>query len=203
MLVELSQYFHERVARDGGMAPSTCRIVFPTMLEGYSRSAADVSADDFDGSIRLLGGHALVQAWYVAALQAGQAENHEWLRQLWQAALTVTLKVSIIADPAALMVESMQFSERIKTSERTLTDTFPCFCQKLGYFFDYSKHQFNMGNSPLTAASSAGIRFNGVPISRSMIQAGVTLSGVWSPDAQAMIVRIVPALLRMQARRAV
>jgi len=190
MLVELSQYFHERVARDGGMAPSTCRIVFPTMLEGYSRSAADVSADHFDGSIRLLGGHALVQAWYVAALQAGQAENHEWLRQLWQAALTVTLKVSIIADPAALMVESMQLSERIKTSERTLTDTFPCFCQKLGYFFDYSKHQFNMGNSSLTAASSAGIRFNGVPISRSMMQAAVTLSGVWSPDAQAMIARI-------------
>jgi len=65
-LVELSHYFRERLAEDGGsggVAPMASRISFPTMFEGHARSAADVKSDHFDGSIRLLGGHALAQAW--------------------------------------------------------------------------------------------------------------------------------------------
>ena len=194
-LVELSHYFRERLAEDdkggsGGVAPMASRISFPTMFEGHARSAADVKSDHFDGSIRLLGGHALAQAWYVATIQACANENHEWLRQLWQAALTITLKVSIIVEPAALIVESMQFSERIKTSERTLTDTFPFFCQKLAHFFEYSEIPFNTSNASVTAAARAGIRYNGVPISRSMMQAATALWGVWSPNAQTMMLRL-------------
>ena len=98
----------------GGVAPAT-RVAFPLMLEGYGDNGMAMCQEWFNGSVRLLGGHPIVQAWYLEMFRVLQRPEHpERLRLLRQCGLTVTLRVVILEGDAAIMLQSMMFSERLK-----------------------------------------------------------------------------------------
>ena len=68
------------------------RLVFPCVMEAYS---VDESRDwsIMPSCLCLLGGQAIVFAWYVAAARAMVASDDALLRELWQAALTCTIQL--------------------------------------------------------------------------------------------------------------
>ena len=87
------------------------RLLFPCPLEAYS----DVEARDWSvmpSSMRLLGGQTMVFAWYVAAARAMLASDDALLQQLWQAALTCTIRVQVSTSVSKLVLSAVEVSER-------------------------------------------------------------------------------------------
>jgi hypothetical protein len=180
-------------AADGGASPNKAaslakaRLIFPCPLEGCADAASDLERDFFNGTIRLLGGHALLHAWYLKTYLAMQSHDGRQLRLLWQAALTASLKVTVISDLGELMAASMAFSEKIKAEEKHLTDTFPVFITKLQRLLAARGVPFNGSQQAVSAAASLGARFNGSLINRAMMQAAASIHGVMKEAATAVL----------------
>ena len=87
------------------------RLLFPCQLEAYS----DDLARDWSKmpvSLRLLGGQPIVFAWYVAAARAISNNDEGLLRQLWQAALTCTIRLQSATSASELALSAVEASER-------------------------------------------------------------------------------------------
>ena len=129
------------VQRDG-------RIVFPTILETFCDAAlrADPALQAagaaeavparagpilVDGGMHLLGGHALVQAWWVSMARALAGKDFASVAALWQCGLTVTVLLRSPTCRAELVQHSLKYSESLRLQERCLTDNFLSFADKL------------------------------------------------------------------------
>jgi hypothetical protein len=62
-------------------------------MEAAGLTRVEFSAEYFDSSIRLLGGHAVLFAWYGAMRDALMARDDDMIRRLWGCGLTMTLQV--------------------------------------------------------------------------------------------------------------
>ena len=121
------------------------RIVFPSILEAFTDHplSTGVAAPAQrpgpapppptlqDGELLLLGGHALVQAWWVGMARALAAGHHLDVAALWQCGLSVTVLLRDEPSRCRLVSLAIRFSETLRVQERALTDNFITFADKL------------------------------------------------------------------------
>ena len=85
-------FFHKEVA----WSPKsfvTGRLVWPLTMEAFGQTKGEFLKDEFNSSIRLLGGQTVLLAWYGALHEALVNCDEEMLRMLWECGLTMTLQV--------------------------------------------------------------------------------------------------------------
>jgi len=69
------------------------RLVWPIVMEAYTLNKALIlNQDHYHSSIKLVGGHSIVYAWYVAMFFAIRDNNSVFAAHLWQCGLTVSLQ---------------------------------------------------------------------------------------------------------------
>lgn len=193
-LSELVSLFSMTGGGPGGVSPGAkTRIVFPGMLEGFSTAVSELTLPHFDSAIRLLGGHPLVHAWYIAVCQAllensDAADQH--LRLLWQCGLTVTVRVLVLQDVASVMTESMCYSERLKVQERSLTDNFVTFLHKLNALLAAKNLKLGLSHETIKEVTQLRLQYNGAALNRTMLAAAAAIDAVMTPAAQSMLVRL-------------
>ena len=69
------------------------RLVWPVAMEAYTLNKALIlNQDHYRSSIKLVGGHSIVYAWYVAMFLATRDSNPAFAAHLWQCGLTVSLQ---------------------------------------------------------------------------------------------------------------
>jgi hypothetical protein len=85
--------FFSRDAMWSSKALSRGRLVWPLTMEAFGCTKSEFHHDDFNSSISLLGGQAILLAWYGALHGAMVNCDEELLRLLWECGLTMTLQV--------------------------------------------------------------------------------------------------------------
>ena len=85
----VNQFFSKDAAWS---AKASCkgRLVWPITMEAAGLTRVEYSAEYFDSSIRLLGGHTVLYAWYGAMRDALMARDDDMIRMLWECGLTMT-----------------------------------------------------------------------------------------------------------------
>ena len=147
------------------------RILFPVPLTCFARSG--VSATDFPrGGLVLLGGHVFVFAWYVSVFWAMEASNTALLRMLFECALTTSIKLIAVDDPATLAVHSIRMSEVVMLSSKAAADSFVTFARKLAFITKLD----------LKECMKHNLRYNGAPINSTMVQVILNLRKVCDPE---------------------
>ena len=156
------EYFSHKACHGKG------RLVFPCGLEAYS---LDESRDwsTMPSSLCLLGGQAIVFAWYLAAARAMVTSDDTMLRELWQAALTCTIQLKITTSASKLALSAMELSERY-ISFAEMSDTFPHCAVKVQKIIDDTE-----GMKKLSAQAVANqlremnVRYRGTLVTKGMI----------------------------------
>ncbi|MCP5066930.1 MAG: hypothetical protein GY946_10210, partial [bacterium] len=107
------------------------RIRFPLAIETYVREESDLTAAEFPVALSPIGAHPVIYSWYAAMCAAMRAEDVLRVTLLYECALCATICVRVEADFKNLLLESLKFSDRIRSEERALTDTFVLFAEKM------------------------------------------------------------------------
>ena len=144
------------------------RLVFPCALEAYS---VDESRDwsTMPSSLCLLGGQAIVFAWYLAAARAMIASDDTLLKALWQGALTCTIQVKRTTSASELALSAMELSERY-VAFAEMSDTFTQWATKIQKVMDETD-----GMKKLSAQAVAkqlqdrNVRYRGSAVTKGMI----------------------------------
>ena len=124
------QFFSRSV---GSSTPEIARILFPCVLEAYCDDEKLLTSGSMpEGGMELLGGQAIVFAWYLAAARALQAGDNKLLAILWQTTLTCTVRVKVAACQRDLAVASVELSEKLSQFVH-MADTFVHWSMKVMY----------------------------------------------------------------------
>lgn len=102
------------------------RIRFPAAMEGYVYSA-DVPRDRYPSNLKLLAGHSVLYAWYYAVWKALEAGDVGGVKMLYEAALTTTVCMRVMASLAEVAEASTKFSERVRQEVSVVVDNFVSF----------------------------------------------------------------------------
>ena len=156
------EYFSHKACHGKG------RLLFPCALEAYS---VDESRDwsTMPSSLCLLGGQAIVFAWYLAAARAMVASDDTLLRELWQAALTCTIQLKSTTSASQLALSAIELSERY-VAFAEMSDTFTQWATKVQKVIDDTE-----GMKKLSAQAVANqlrelnVRYRGSAVTKGMI----------------------------------
>lgn len=181
---ELQASFFEAVGGKATLSKEG-RLVFPATLQVYIQDFGimNTAAGAGDTTLPLLGGHGLVMAWWAAmldALRAGQAASGR-VAVLWQCALTTTIQVRLEPEPSRIMALSVLASESLAQSAKHLTDNFLVFCEKL------RATAIKVEAAQLDAFKQLGMRYNGAPVNKTMLQAAGLVLTRLSPQCLAVL----------------
>ena len=144
------------------------RLVFPCVLEAYS---VDESRDwsTMPSSLCLLGGQAIVFAWYVAAARAMAASDDALLRELWQAALTCTIHLKRTTSVSQLALSAMELSERY-VAFADMSDTFTQWATKVQKVIDNTDGMKKLSSQVVAnQLRDMNVRYRGSPVTKGMI----------------------------------
>ena len=144
------------------------RLLFPCVLEAYS---VDEGRDwsKMPLSLCLLGGQAIVFAWYVAAARAMLASDDALLRELWQAALTCTIQLQRTTSVSKLALPALELSERY-VGFADMADTFPHWGTKIQRIIDNIDGVKKLSSQVVANhLRDMGVRFRGTPVTKAMI----------------------------------
>ena len=146
------------------------RVIFPTSFDTYVPSVEDLSGNEAAPKrLRLLGGHAVLYAWYLAMWEALCAEDFQRATLLFEAALTVTIRVRVGSATSWMALESIHASERLLSQAKAMTDSFLVFTAKA----DLVIESFTCGKqNVIKEMVKRAVRFNGVEYNRHMQQVG-------------------------------
>ena len=156
------EFFRQKPSADKG------RLQFPCVLEAYS---VDESRDwgVMPSHLCLLGGQAIVFAWYVAAARAMIASDDAMLRELWQAALTCTIQLRYTTSVSQLAVSAMELSERY-VALADMSDTFTQFAAKIQKVIDNTDGMKKQSSQVVAnQLRDMNIRYRGTPVTKGMI----------------------------------
>ena len=166
------QFFSREACADANVGESTetklGRMLFPCPLEAYSDDETrDWSA--MPKSLRLLGGQPIVFAWYVAAARALIASDDALLVQLWQAALTCTIRVQMVASLGKLALSAVEVSERyVRFTD--MADTFIQWATKVQRIVDdIDKTKKTSAQLVSNQLRDMGVRYRGTPVTKGMV----------------------------------
>ena len=143
------------------------RLVFPCVLEAYS----DEESRDWStmpSSLCLLGGQAIVFAWYVAAARAVIASDDALLKELWQAALTCMIQLKRTTSVSALALSAMELSERY-VAFADMSDTFIQWAAKVEKVIENSEMKKQSAQVVANQLKDMNVRYRGSPVTKGMI----------------------------------
>ena len=131
----VDQFFSRRSA-PAAESEGLERIAFPCVLTAYSGThGGGVSLNEMPKHLKLLGGQAIVFAWLLAAARALTSCDKDWLKMLWQAALTCTVRLYATTAPKDLAVQSLDLSEQLQSLAQ-MTDTFVHWSKKVMFILE-------------------------------------------------------------------
>ena len=166
------QFFSREACAEDSVGVTTTaglgRLLFPCSLEAY----CDDETRDWSkmpSSLSLLGGQPIVFAWYVAAARALMASDDALLVQLWQAALTCTVRVQVAMSPTKLALSSVEASERYaKLAE--MSDTFIQWATKVQRIvLDMDVSQKMSSQMTCNQLRDLGVRYRGTAVTKTMV----------------------------------
>ena len=164
------------------------RLVFPCTMSAYS----DDDAQDWSKmptSLRLLGGQAIVFAWYVAAGRAMQQDDDVLLKLLWQAALTCTIRVVAMPSTAKLAMAAVELSEKF-VSFAEMSDTFIHWSAKIiRIMSDLGLHK-KSAQIAANRLTQLGIRYRGTAVNKQMVLCVGNVHELFDEDCMAALKRI-------------
>ena len=167
-------------AASAGVSAETSRILFPgEALDMFVRSAADVEKS-MPSKVTLIGGHAMVWAWYYAVARAVKSSNKVLIDLLWQCALTCTIRVRVETDNKKILVAAMRLSESYISLEKGMSDTFVGWADK-------ALEVAGTGKSAQAIAdtlNTMGVTYQGGQVKKQMVLAAQTLRGMLSREVR-------------------
>ena len=146
------------------------RLPFPCTMQAYWEDPAR-DWSKMPSTLRLMGGQAMLFAWYLAAGRAMQQQDDALLKQLWQAALTCTIHVQSTSSTSQLALSAACISERFARFG-DMADTFVHWASKVQKVAD----TLDGGTSIMSAQNKAhqlkekGLFYRGAPVTKSMMQ---------------------------------
>ena len=170
VLVQYQEQFFSRTACGPAedvpeQASGLGRLVFPMTLEAYETDLARDWAV-MPRHLSLLAGQPMLLAWYLAAVRALQASDNALLLQLWQAALTCTIKVTAAASVGQLALSAVFASEKyLKLAE--MTDTWFHWSTKVQKIIDDMDEKHQLSGLVLTKQlADKGVRYRGALVNK-------------------------------------
>ena len=157
--------------------------VYPTMVAGVAeaRRGATSGRVCFAG-LPLLAGHAMVWAWYWEMLEALQALAEERtpsatrrIFQLYEAALTITIRMRAGPSLNQVLLDSCRWSESVRGMYNACADSFVTLCQKLRAMPSL-KDDFTNAPKLMRALSQQGVTFQNKEIGINQCKAALAVT---------------------------
>ena len=163
-----------------GVSAETSRVLFPgEALDTFVRSADDLEKS-MPSKVTLIGGHAMVWAWYYAVARAVKSSNKVLIDLLWQCALTCTIRVRVETDNKKILVAAVRLSESYISHEKGMSDTFVGWADK-------ALEVAGTGKSAQAIAdtlNTMGVTYQGGQVKQQMVLAAQTLRGMLSRGSE-------------------
>ena len=138
------------------------RIMFPVRLAGAWTRGVGELVKGYPVGMLPLGAHGYIYAYYFALFLAMDANDHDRVGQLDQAAATATITVYAELDKATLTTHAIHFSEIVRHSKDVLVDS----------FITFSRKRLDIGpTANVKQLKQKNIRFNGNSVSENMMKA--------------------------------
>ncbi|CAK9018138.1 Uncharacterized protein SCF082_LOCUS13947 [Durusdinium trenchii] len=150
------------------------RILFPVTLETAVKSPTDVvspSGGEHPASLKLLCGHLILAAWWLAMHEAIVASDNDRIGALFEAMLTVTIRVTLWVSDAHVMKVAMASAERTRALEVSC-DNVITFADRLRIVVNdiTSCDSVSMTHAKcLDKLRQDGVLWQGKPVTRNML----------------------------------
>ena len=194
VVLEYVDDFFSEAAVDSNKEQYNSRLVFPLTLEGYAKQEEQLYAGGagnvgktYPTKVTLLIGHAVVLAWYYAMAVALKDNNVALIKLLWQAALTVTIRVRLSSSVETLLRASMMESEKFKGFEK-MSDNLLTFADKFALLAGQAKEHSASKLAETFAAD--GLKFAGGIINKQMMLTVQALQSNMSDALRQCLVQI-------------
>ena len=173
VVLEYVADFFSETAAERVKGQQADRLIFPLTLDGYvtleehlyAGGAAHIGKT-YPVRLILLIGHTMVVAWYFAMANALKDNNRVLIKMLWQAALTVTIRVRMAPQVDALLRASMLESEKFRGFEK-MSDNFLTFADKITLLGNALKDKSAQKQAEKYAAD--GLKFAGTAMNKQMV----------------------------------
>ena len=176
----------------GGTVAKEKRMFFAAPFQVHASTLdAFVKKATFPGTLKLVTGHVILYAWYVAmceALDVGGKAGQEWVLALWQAALTASIHADIITDDSSLAVTSLKANNEMYLRYKNCSDSFPSFAKKLEVVLRPMAKETVLRR--LQHIQTLGIRYNGGSIHRNMLLGAVKYSEVVDDSTHRLFMKL-------------
>lgn len=110
--------------------PNIGRVVFPFTIQTYVDTPTAFKGK-YPKALCLMSGHLALAAWWFCAYEAVEADDHERLKQLWQCALTATIRVHVVRDQKELAFFCLKAAEDVRVLEKAASDNLVGFADKV------------------------------------------------------------------------
>ena len=105
------------------------RVIFPCTLNAWVQDV-NILRTAPSKALALLDNHAIVIAWWWLMFEALRAEDNKQIRLLFEAGLTVTIRLRVGGSPTNLVVHLLQNVEKGHLKETTVADNLITFSEK-------------------------------------------------------------------------
>ena len=171
-LQDLSDLFYVEEATD--------MVFFPEVLEVSVTRPQDIPPNTYPTALHLVAGHGLVCAWYLRMFKALRDEDWDYVRKLYQAALTTTVRVMVLPTAAECARRSLQMAASLQKRGDALCDGFPSFSLKLAIVAEGIKGKVA---DVVQALQGMQLDFKGSLINKTMFYAAKDAAAFLSPVA--------------------
>ena len=110
--------------------PNVGRVVFPFTIQTYVDSPTAFKGK-YPKSLCLMSGHLALAGWWFCAYEALEADDAERLKELWQCALTATIRVHVVRNQKELAFFCLKAAEDIRVLEKAASDNLVGFADKV------------------------------------------------------------------------
>ncbi len=165
------------------------RILFPLVLDTWAAHPSDFRQAP-PCNLKLLGGHALLQAWWLAMFEALREERTMHVQALWQCCLTATIRVRSDTQLHKLILHTLQFSEGALSVQRNLADNFLLFARKVRQLCDCRDVAPSGQAELLKWLISLQVKFNGALINKTSFHATELVHKHVNPSCTAVLAKI-------------
>ena len=152
------------------------RFSFPVPLPAIMETEATMkkTGDNgvlFTSKLELSTGHAVVLAWYAATGAALHANDRQRALKLFEAALSVPIRIRKVPSPDIIIMDSLVFSESVRgTAAASGADSFWTFTQKVSQLSIAADDQATQ-KALHSKIGSSGVTFLGKPLSMEAVKA--------------------------------
>ena len=168
------------------------RILFPVTLETAVKCPTDVvspSGGEHPASLKLLCGHLILAAWWLAMHEAIVASDNDRIGALFEAMLTVTIRVTLWVSDAHVMKVAMASAERTRALEVSC-DNVITFADRLRIVVNdiTSCDSVSMTHAKcLDKLRQDGVLWQGKPVTRNMLVSCDSMSKNLSQRCRALL----------------